>query len=90
MRTLQLVLTILAVTAVTGGAAHAAGDNDGIADRNAPSNFDRTHQAIDRTMNTGNDRSPPLGQGKGERSGLGGLGGGADPRGPNGAAINEK
>jgi hypothetical protein len=40
-------------------------------DRNT-SLFDRTHQAIDRNMQTGNDRSPPLGQGPGEQTGLGG------------------
>jgi len=75
---LRLGLVLLAASMASG--AFAQGKKD-IAPRDAPSNFDRTHRAIDKTMQTGNDRSPPLGSGPGERPGLGGApGGGAGPR----------
>jgi len=53
--------------------------------------FTRNSAAIDRTMNTGNDRTPPLGQAPGEQTGLGGsvnFGGGAAPGTQNAGAIN--
>lgn len=64
---LTLVITSLPVVAMAQGG--------GVADKNAPSNFDRTHSTIDRVMQTGNDRSPPLGNAPGERTGIGGRGG---------------
>lgn len=85
------ILTIAAVFAILYPATVLAEDDDpGVAGRDAPSNFDRTHDAIDRTMNTGNDRAP-LGSQPRERSGLGGApGGGNDPNGANGGAINTR
>ncbi len=63
----------------------------GVAPKDAPSNFDRTHDAIDKSMGTGNDRSPPLGEGPGERTGLGGgRGGGNEPGGVNDREMKER
>lgn len=63
-----------------------------IAPRDGASNFDRTHRVIEERMQGGrNDRSPPLGQGPGERTGIGGAhGGGNQPGGPNQGAINQR
>ncbi len=55
--------------------------------------FDRNSRAIDRNMNTGNDRSVPLGQGRGEQTGIGGsrnFGGGNAPGTQNSGAINRR
>ena len=83
---LRLVLA-LAVLAFTSA---ASAQEKGVAPKDGPSNFDRTHSTIDRTMNTGNDRSP-LGTASGERTGLGGQQGGGNARGTqNDNAIRQR
>ena len=69
----------------------ALGAEKGVGSKEGKSNFDRTHDAIDRNMQPGNDRSPRLGEGPGERTGIGGApSGGNAPSGPNVDAINER
>lgn len=70
---------------IAAGGAHAEEPN-----RDTPL-FDRNSQAIDRNMQTGNDRSPPLGQGPGERlRGGGAEGGGFGPGSDNERAVNQR
>jgi len=85
MLRLVLALAVLSFTSAVSA------QEKGVAPKEGPSNFDRTHTTIDRTMNTGNDRSPPLGSGPGERTGLGGrAGGGNAPGTPNDNAIRQR
>lgn len=85
------MLRLILALAVLSFTSTVFAQEKGIAPKDGPSNFDRTHRAIDRTMNTGNDRSPPLGTGPGERTGLGGAaGGGNAPGSANDRAIRER
>lgn len=84
-------ISAIAFFACVLGAGAVGAAEKGVGDKNGPSNFDRVHQAIDRNMGTGNDRSPPLGAGAGERTGLGGgPGGGNQPGGANDRAVNQR
>ena len=90
MRKSILIATAFILTSAT---CSAFAQGRGVAGRDAPSNFDRTHGAIDRAMQTGNDRSPPLGQGRGEQTGIGGstnFGGGHALGSQSGQAINQR
>ncbi len=82
---------LMCLIMLTSWSLPAAAAEKGVADKGAKSNFDRTHDVIDRRMGTGNDRSPPLGQGRGEQTGIGGAhGGGNQPGGANQEAINQR
>jgi hypothetical protein len=84
MLRLVLALAVLSFTSAVSA------QEKGVAPKDGPSNFDRTHSTIDRTMSTGNDRSP-LGTAPGERTGLGGrTGGGNAPGSANDRAIRER
>ncbi|MDP2377336.1 hypothetical protein [Reyranella sp.] len=85
MPRLILALAVLSFTSAVSA------QEKGIAPKDGPSNFDRTHRTIDRTMNTGNDRSPPLGSAPRERTGLGGQQGGGNAHGTqNDNAIRQR
>jgi hypothetical protein len=74
-----MIRLFLALTFVS--LASTASAQRDVSPKEGPSNFDRTHRTIDKHMNTGNDRSPPLGEGRGERTGIGGGDGGGAGRG---------